>query len=240
MESLKINTETTTLVDLVEESLLKYIKEKNLKPGDRLLHEEELSEQLGVGRNVVREALSRLRSLGILDSRKRRGIVLQEPDIRKNLEKLINPQMLGRDTIIDLLELRYTLELGIIPTLLKRITDEDIKDLESILTKEIVLEGGRVAMEDELEFHSRMYAIAGNQIIMDLQQMLIPMYRYIHDNYDEFEVFNKKIKKEKLQASHKDILKALKNRNKGEYEEVINNHLGAYQLYIEEYRKQSC
>ena len=28
MESLKINTETTTLVDLVEESLLKYIKEK--------------------------------------------------------------------------------------------------------------------------------------------------------------------------------------------------------------------
>lgn len=240
MESLKINTETTTLVDLVEESLLKYIKEKNLKPGDRLLHEEELSEQLGVGRNVVREALSRLRSLGILDSRKRRGIVLQEPDIRKNLEKLINPQMLGRDTIIDLLELRYTLELGIIPTLLKRITDEDIKDLESILTKEIVLEGGRVAMEDELEFHSRMYAIAGNQIIMDLQQMLIPMYRYIHDNYDKFEVFNKKIKKEKLQASHKDILKALKNRNKGEYEEVIKNHLGAYQLYIEEYRKQSC
>lgn len=122
MESLKINTETITLVDLVEESLLKYIKEKNLKPGDRLLHEEELSEQLGVGRNVVREALSRLRSLGILDSRKRRGIVLQEPDIRKNLEKLINPQMLGRDTIIDLLELRYTLELGIIPTLLNRIT----------------------------------------------------------------------------------------------------------------------
>ena len=55
MESLKINTETTTLVDLVEESLLKYIKEKNLKPGDRLLHEEELSEQLGVGRNVDRD-----------------------------------------------------------------------------------------------------------------------------------------------------------------------------------------
>lgn len=239
MESLKINTETTTLVDLVEESLLKYIKEKNLKPGDRLLHEEELSEQLGVGRNVVREALSRLRSLGILDSRKRRGIVLQEPDIRKNLEKLINPQMLGRDTIIDLLELRYTLELGIIPTLLNRITDKDIKDLESILAKEVVLGEVRVSMEDELEFHSWMYAITGNQIIMDLQQMLIPMYRYIHDNYDEFDVFNNKIKKEKLQASHKDILQALRNRNKNEYEEVIRRHLMAYQLYIEEYRKMS-
>ncbi|MCD8270052.1 MAG: GntR family transcriptional regulator [Parabacteroides sp.] len=239
METLRINTETTTLVDLVEDSLLKYIKEKNLKPGDRLLHEEELSEQLGVGRNVVREALSRLRSLGILDSRKRRGIVLQEPDIKKNLEKLINPQILSRDTIIDLLELRYTLELGIIPTLFNRITDEDIKDLESILAKEVILEGVRVSMEDELEFHSRMYTITGNQIIMDLQQMLIPMYWFIHDNYDEFEVFNRKIKQERLQASHKDILQSLKSRDKKDYEEVIKRHLMAYQLYIEEYRKQS-
>ena len=74
---------------------------------------------------------------------------------------------------------------------------------------------------------------------MDLQQMLIPMYRYIHDNYDEFDVFNNKMKKEKLQASHKDILQALRNRNKNEYEEVIRRHLMAYQLYIEEYRKMS-
>lgn len=74
---------------------------------------------------------------------------------------------------------------------------------------------------------------------MDLQQMLIPMYRYIHDNYAEFDVFNKKIKKEKLQASHKDILQAMKNREKGEYEVVIKRHLMAYQLYIEEYRKMS-
>ena len=107
------------------------------------------------------------------------------------------------------------------------------------MAKEVVLGEVRVSMEDELEFHSRMYAITGNQIIMDLQQMLIPMYRYIHDNYDEFDVFNNKIKKEKLQASHKDILQALRNRNKNEYEEVIRRHLMAYQLYIEEYRKMS-
>lgn len=235
--------ETTTLVDQVEEFLLRYIKEKKLKPGDRLFHEEELSEQLGVGRNVVREALSRLRSLGILDSRKRRGIVLHEPDIRKNLEKIINPRILGKEAIIDLLELRYSLELGIISSLLDRITDKDIKDLESILAKEAVIgiigEVKRLSMEDELEFHSRVYAITGNHILMSLQQMLIPMYRYIHDNYSEFVVFNMKISEEKLQATHKDILQALKNRNKDEYEEVIRRHLMAYRLYIADCRDRN-
>ena len=238
MESLKLDSETTTLVDVVEQSLLKYIKEKQLKPGDKLLHEEELCEQLGVGRNVIREALSRLRSLGILDSRKRRGTILQEPDIKKNLEKLINPQMLSSDTIIDLLELRYTLEIGIIPTLLDRISDTEIIEIEQIIEGETIKEGVKVSVEDELAFHSKLYAITGNQIIIDLQQMLIPMYRFINDNYHEFEIFNNKIKEQKSQASHKDILKALITRDKEKYENVIMRHLMAYQLYIKEYRSK--
>ncbi len=236
MDSLKINTEPTTLVDVVEESLLNYIKEQNLKPGDKLLHEDELAGKLGVGRNVVREALSRLRSLGILDSRKRRGIILQEPDIKKNLEKLINPQMLSLDTIINLLELRYTLEMGIIPTLLDRVTDKDIKDLEEILSNETHKEDVRVAISDELLFHSRLYEIIGNQTIMDLQQLLIPIYRFTDENYHEFEEFNKKIKEQKLQASHQDVLNCLKKKDKTAYEDVIKRHLMPYYLYIKQYR----
>lgn len=239
MNSLKINHEPTTLVDLVEESLLKYIKEQNLKPGDRLLHEDELAEKLGVGRNVVREALSRLRSLGMLDSRKRRGIVLQEPDIKKNLEKLINPQMLSLDTIINLLELRYTLEIGIIPTLFDRITSQDVQELDDILMNETHREDVRVAINDELLFHSRVYKIIGNQMIMELQQVLIPIYRFIDEHYHEFETFNKKIKEKKLQASHHDIIECLKKKEKEEYEAVIKRHLMPYYLYIKQYRDKA-
>jgi DNA-binding FadR family transcriptional regulator len=236
MDSLKIKDEPTTLVDLAEKSLLKYIKKQNLKPGDKLLHEDELAEKLGVGRNVVREALSRLRFLGILDTRKRRGIVLQEPDIRKNLEKLINPQMLSLDTIINLLELRYTLEIGIIPTLLDRVTSQDVIDLEDILLNETYREDVRVAINDELLFHTRMYEIIGNQTILDLQQLLVPMYRFVDENYHEFEIFNKKIREKNIKASHKDIVECLKKKDKDEYEDVIKRHLMPYYLYIKEYR----
>ena len=236
MNSLKIIEEPTTLVDLAEKSLLKYIKEQNLKPGDKLLYEDELAEKLGVGRNVVREALSRLRSLGILDTRKRRGIVLQEPDIRKNLEKLINPQMFSLDTIINLLELRYTLEIGIIPTLLDRLTLQDIDNLEDIIQNETYRDDVRIVINDELLFHTRMYEIIGNQTILDLQKLLVPIFRFVDDNYHEFEIFNKKIREKNIKASHKDIVKCLKKKDKNEYEDAIKRHLMPYYLYIKEYR----
>ena len=234
-KKIQVMTETTTLVDSVEESLLQYIKENNLRLGDKLLHEEELSTRLGVGRAVVREALSRLRSLGILESRKRRGIIIKEPDIKKNLAKMINPNMLTSNTLNDLLELRYILELGIIPMLFNRITQKDIHDMELILAKCSISDGIRVPLEDEIAFHSRIYQIVGNKMMMDLQQLLIPMYRYIHDNYIEFSKYNGRIDTKHF-ATHYDLLLALKSRNKVIYEQIIQRHLMAYQMYVEEHR----
>lgn len=236
MENIQLNAEANSLVDRAEEAILNYIKERNLKPGDKLLHEEDLSLQLGVARNVVREALSRLRSFGILDSRKRRGIILQEPDIKKNLEKIINPNMLGTETFNDLLELRYMLELGIVSLLIKKITDHDIEDLENLLGMSSITDGVRVPIEDELRFHSRIYRIVDNQILMDLQQLLIPMYRFIHDNYEAFDIYNQTIKENKLQATHYDIIQCLKKRDKSLYEEIIKRHLMAYRMYINEHK----
>ncbi len=79
--SFKIDNRTITLVDKVEVSILDYIKEKKLIPGNSLPNEMDLSRELGISRNVLREALSRLRMLGIVQSRTRKGIVIQEPSL---------------------------------------------------------------------------------------------------------------------------------------------------------------
>ena len=67
---------STTMADQVEERLREYITNKAFKPGDAIPKEIELAEALGVSRNVVREALSRLRMLGMIETKKRRGMVL--------------------------------------------------------------------------------------------------------------------------------------------------------------------
>jgi len=73
----------------------------------------EFAESMGVSRSVIREALSRLKMLGILKSYKRRGLEVGHPDILIGLDRVIIPQILDRKTMDELFELRLILEMGI-------------------------------------------------------------------------------------------------------------------------------
>ena len=59
-----------TLAEQIERKILKYISEKGYQLGDALPKESELSEILGVSRVVLREALSRLRILGFVETKR--------------------------------------------------------------------------------------------------------------------------------------------------------------------------
>jgi DNA-binding FadR family transcriptional regulator len=65
--------DTSTLVDKVEAKLVALLKERKLKVGDSIPKEMELAETLGVSRTVIREALLRMRMLGLIDSKRRRA-----------------------------------------------------------------------------------------------------------------------------------------------------------------------
>ncbi len=59
--------ERRSTVELVVERLAQVIKDRKLVAGTRLPGEFELVEQLKVSRPVLREALARLQSLGLVD-----------------------------------------------------------------------------------------------------------------------------------------------------------------------------
>ena len=230
-----IDRNTTTLVDVVEDRLVQYIISNNLRAGNPLPGENDLSQMMGVGRNVIREALSRLKSRGLLTNRKHRGIEVQEPDISSYFENAIIPQLLRQNQLIDLLELRYMLEIGIVPSLFNHITDKDITDLEQLIKHQSV-SNGKINTESEQAFHSRIYAISCNKVLIGLERMLIPIFRYINENFEDYDKFNVKLKALNLQTTHEDLLSCIKDRNSDAYTDVISRHLMPYKLYIEEYR----
>src|SRR5688500_16518177 len=88
-----------TMAEVVEVRLREYLKKKALKPGDALPTEMELAEALGVSRNVLREALSRLKMLGIVETRKKRGMILTSPDILGSLERVLDPAIIDENTL---------------------------------------------------------------------------------------------------------------------------------------------
>jgi len=62
--------ETLTQVDKIELSLEEYFRTENFGPGDSIPKEVDLAEAMGVSRTAIREAISRFRMLGIIESRK--------------------------------------------------------------------------------------------------------------------------------------------------------------------------
>lgn len=87
--------ENHSLVDRVEANLVELLQQQKLKVGDSIPKEIELANTLGVSRTVIREALLRLRMMGLIESKKKKGAVITSPDIFGNLNKSMNPHILA-------------------------------------------------------------------------------------------------------------------------------------------------
>ena len=170
-----------TMADIVELKLLAFLKNNAFKPGDPLPKEMELAEALGVSRNILREALSRLRVLGMVDTKKRRGMVLTSPDILSSLEKVMDPLIIDESTLQDFFELRLTLEMGLADILFIRKTKKDIAELEQIALAEKVRDKNDVAfrIKSEVEFHGKIYRMTGNDTMQRFQTMLLPIFGHL-------------------------------------------------------------
>ena len=171
--------EKRSLVDIAESKVRRAILDSGLKVGDVLPGEMELADQLGVSRNVMREALSRLKMLGVLESRKRRGMVLTEPDLLGGIAKVLDLPVLGDRAKHDLFELRLVVELGIADLIFLRKTDADMLILQRIVNREeSMAQGTIVPVECEVSFHTQLYRMAGNETLRRFQALLEPFFNW--------------------------------------------------------------
>ncbi|WP_345954362.1 GntR family transcriptional regulator [Mucilaginibacter sp. PAMB04168] len=206
---------TDTMADVVELRLRDYFKRKSFKPGDALPKELELAEALGVSRNVVREALSRLRMLGMIESKKKRGMILSSPDILGAFERILDPLIMTEDALKDLFELRLVLEMGLADILFINVTDKAINELEQIAKSEVHAPM-EFRIKNEIAFHGKLYEIAGNDTLKRFQIMLLPVFGFV-------------IKMEKEvtygKVTHRDLVELLKKGNKDDFRQGMYEHL---------------
>lgn len=233
----KIDNQTNTLVDKVEMSILKYIKTKKLIPGDTLPNEMLLASELGISRNVLREALSRLKMLGIVQSRTKTGIVIQEPSMLSSFEKVIEPYLLGEKAIIEMMGMRIVLEIGLTDFLFMNLNDDHIRKLEEIVRTQEVNKY-HLTVEQETEFHKCIYEISGNNFIIQFQRIIYPVFQFAKINYESyFAPVNEQLLKDGKIVTHQDLLNCIKNRDMESYRNAIKTHLSPYMEFM--YRKES-
>jgi DNA-binding FadR family transcriptional regulator len=210
----------STLVDDVEKLIIKYLVDNGFIPVDQLPKEIEFAESLGVSRSVIPEALSRLKMLGILKSYKRRGLEVSHPDILIGLDRVIIPQILDRKTMDEIFELRLILEMGIAEILFIRKTAEDIEELRKIVGKEKSSATRAISIKSEVEFHGKLYDIAGNTTIRRTQAILWPVFEYL----EKMEL-EKGEQPHLSEVSHHMLIDIIEKGTPREYQEAIEKHL---------------
>ncbi len=225
MESNTLDTfvqlDTSSLVDKVEANLVQLLVDRKLKVGDSIPTEIDLSKALGVSRTVTREALLRLRLMGWIETKKKKGSVITSPDIFGIMSKSMNPHILDQETLKEIFELRLVLEIGMADLLFQRITAQDIVELKEIVKNEPETAQDTIFNIDyEIIFHGKLYEIAGNETLRKFQKMLLPVFDYVHNGG----LLKKPAVIQKF-VSHKGLVDILENGSPELFRNGMRNHL---------------
>ncbi len=135
LKSIKPLTRAPLLHVSVQESLRAYIDDNGLEPGTMMPPESELATQLGVSRNSLREGIKALESVGVLESRRGIGIFVKAFSFEPLLDNLAYGLGGALRQIEEVIEIRRTLEVGLIGKTLEMIGDEDILELRATVNR---------------------------------------------------------------------------------------------------------
>ena len=146
-------------------------------PGSKIPSENQLCEQLGVSRVSVRSALQSLSAQGFIEIRRGEGSFVNNYNLSEQLNLLMPLFALDKDDIMNVLEYRIIIEPNIMPLIVERITDEDLRKLESIYNEmKKYTEGCSEFAKLDEQFHFLLVDILSNKIVIKVYKVLFEIF----------------------------------------------------------------
>jgi GntR family transcriptional regulator, transcriptional repressor for pyruvate dehydrogenase complex len=214
----------TSLSDAVTESVISQIREGRYRAGDRIPTERELAKQLGVGRTSVREGLTFLEKLGILEIRQGTGMVVRSLSLEKVFEHLLPVQTiieLPDKDVRNIMHVRRVLEAESARLAAQNATEEELEHLSKLLDGMAAsLEKPRDYLDLDLEFHVVLAEAAGNPVLAQLTGLI----RDIYTRYFEIVLEDPEMNRTSLQF-HRQLYIALRERDSDAAHKHIIAHL---------------
>lgn len=185
-----------------------------LRPGERLM-EVKLAEKMGVSRTPVREAIRKLELEGLVDMIPRKGAHVADLSVKD---------------IVDVLEVRASLD-GLAALLAaERITDEEIDELNHVNSQFVSFlqkENLQGSIKKDVEFHEIIYRSSRNE-------KLIQIVSNLREQVQRFRVIYLKdyVNPKELEKEHKDIIDAICSKDSEISRKVAQNHIKSQQESI--------
>jgi DNA-binding FadR family transcriptional regulator len=204
----------------VADHILMLIQDGQLKPGDKLPSEQELTHLFGLSRPTIREAIHSLVAQNILDVAHGRGtFVSQNPGVET--DPLGLNALPGEQLQESLPEARLLIEPGVAALAAKNATEDDVEAIETHLAdmEQIVQKGG-VSMSIEMEFHRSIANASKNviitRIIPIILESIMRTYSSAHRTGEEHAM---------ALEEHKRIVDAIREGDASSAELAMRQHL---------------
>lgn len=144
-----------------------------LRPGDRLPPEKELSEHLGLSRSSLREAVKALEVIRVLDVRRGDGTYVTSLEPHLLLEAMSFVVDLHQDdSILEIFAVRRMLEPQATALAARAASDEAIADIGSLLGELGEDPDIEQLIAHDIDFHNRIAQSAGNAYLASLLESL--------------------------------------------------------------------
>jgi GntR family transcriptional repressor for pyruvate dehydrogenase complex len=163
------------LVDQVMGLLSDYIRREGLSPGDRLPSEADLAERMQCSRNVLREAVGRMTSLGLVDVRRGSGMFVGTTDAVRSCALLLRSSLaISVNDLVEFTEFRRALEGYAARQATSKATDGELSELDAMAK---AIDDPDITREESLKrdsaFHLRLMEIGGNRLMATILESLL-------------------------------------------------------------------
>jgi GntR family transcriptional regulator, transcriptional repressor for pyruvate dehydrogenase complex len=206
-----------------------------LKPGDKLPPERDLAQQLGVSRNVLREALRSLEMAGVLRLRKgvKGGAFVREGDTGRMNLVMRDMLSLGTISVRELSEARIDVLDLVVRLACAHGKQADFDTLEANIERtELATREGRLLdrVECSREFYKLLAVATGNKVIA----MILDAVTEIHMRFVYAKVVSSGVAMARLTETRRKFLVALRARNATTAARLMRAHLESVQRMLEQ------
>ncbi len=215
------------LTEQAVNSLRKMINDSGLMPGETLANEAELAEKLNVSRSILREAVNRLKAIGLLESRQGVGLIIGKSNPVALFEEAFSMGTFSSVEIDELAEMRYALELGVVDLVVRSITDEQLDELDKLASEidfqKKVDAKNKIVDELELEFHKLYLETSRNTMIIRMHGIIAAFF---HRASAELSHWEGDMNNNDVHLwSHHLLVETLRSRNVEQARVVLSGHL---------------
>lgn len=160
------------LSDDIAQQLKTLILTQRMTPGDRLPSERDLCDQFAVSRPVIREALSSLKSAGLVSVRRGVGVFINARDARDAF-RVDEVEVEETIRMTHIMELIATVEVAATRLAAQRRTPEDLKRIRKCLIgMEYAIASDHLGDEEDYQFHQAIVLATHNPYFEMLNQHL--------------------------------------------------------------------